>query len=131
MAAEVPIIRPAEVADLSAIERIYGHYVTNTTASFELEPPDASAWRDRFALVSAAGLPFVVAELPAAGGGGVGGGGVVAGVREVIAVIADTGDPASVRLHTRHGFLPAGRLTRVGFKHGSWLDTVLLQRSLG
>jgi hypothetical protein len=56
---------------------------------------------------------------------------VVAGVREVIAVIADTGDPASVQLHTRHGFLPAGRLTRVGFKHGSWLDTVLLQRSLG
>ncbi|MDT7660757.1 MAG: hypothetical protein QOD04_313, partial [Pseudonocardiales bacterium] len=55
----------------------------------------------------------------------------VAGVREVIAVIADTGDPASVQLHTRHGFLPAGRLTRVGFKHGSWLDTVLLQRSLG
>jgi phosphinothricin acetyltransferase len=65
MAAEVPIIRPAEVADLSAIERIYGHYVTNTTASFELEPPDVSDWRDRFALVSAAGLPFVVAELPA------------------------------------------------------------------
>ncbi|MDT7661933.1 MAG: hypothetical protein QOD04_1489, partial [Pseudonocardiales bacterium] len=80
MAAEVPIIRPAEVADLSAIERIYGHYVTNTTASFELEPPDASAWRDRFALVSAAGLPFVVAELPAAGGGGgVGGVGGVGG----------------------------------------------------
>lgn len=182
MAAEVPIIRPAEVADLSAIERIYGHYVTNTTASFELEPPDASDWRDRFALVSAAGLPFVVAELAGAGGDAgarVGGGGVVAGyaycspwksrpayrhtvensiyvapwagrrgagglllaalldgcavagVRQVIAVIADTGDPASVQLHTRHGFLPAGRLTRVGFKHGSWLDTVLLQRSLG
>ena len=176
MTAEVPIIRPAEVADLSAIERIYGHYVTNSTATFELEPPDASAWRDRFALVSAAALPFLVAELAAGGGGGGGvvagyaycspwkprpayrhtvensiyvapwagrrgagglllaallDGCVVAGVREVIAVIADTGDPASVQLHTRHGFLPAGRLTRVGFKHGSWLDTVLLQRSLG
>ncbi|MDT7749452.1 MAG: hypothetical protein QOD96_3114, partial [Pseudonocardiales bacterium] len=85
MAAEVPIIRPAEVADLGAIERIYGHYVTNTTASFELEPPDVSDWRDRFALVSAAGLPFVVAELAGAGGdaggggGGGGGGGVVVG----------------------------------------------------
>jgi L-amino acid N-acyltransferase YncA len=177
MTAEVPIIRPAEIADLDAIERIYAHYVTGTTTTFELEPPDAAAWRHRFALVSAAGLPFVVAELPAAGGDAGGGvvagyaycspwkprpayrhtvedsiyvapwagrrgaggrllaalldGSAAAGVREVIAVIADTGDPTSVQLHTRHGFVPAGRLSRVGFKHGGWLDTVLLQRSLG
>ena len=53
-----------------------------------------------------------------------------AGVREVIAVIADTADPASIELHRRHGFVEAGRLRAVGFKHGRWLDTVLLQRSL-
>jgi L-amino acid N-acyltransferase YncA len=53
-----------------------------------------------------------------------------AGVRELIAVIADTGDPASVTLHHRHGFTEIGRLRRVGFKHGRWLDTVLMQRSL-
>jgi L-amino acid N-acyltransferase YncA len=53
-----------------------------------------------------------------------------AGVRELIAVIADTGDPASVTLHDRHGFAEVGRLRRVGFKHGRWLDTVLMQRSL-
>jgi phosphinothricin acetyltransferase len=53
-----------------------------------------------------------------------------AGVRELIAVIADTGDPASMRLHRRHGFTEAGRLRRVGHKHDRWLDTVLLQRSL-
>ncbi|GAA2781982.1 N-acetyltransferase family protein [Saccharopolyspora taberi] len=52
------------------------------------------------------------------------------GVREVIAVIADSGDPASVRLHERCGFTPAGRLSRVGRKHGRWLDTLLYQRSL-
>jgi phosphinothricin acetyltransferase len=52
-------------------------------------------------------------------------------VREVIAVIVDTGDPASLRLHERHGFVAAGRLAGVGFKHDRWLDTVLLQRSLG
>lgn len=58
------------------------------------------------------------------------------GVREVIAVIADpaeSGDPtdtASVSLHRRRGFAEAGRLRRVGHKHGHWVDTVLMQRSL-
>lgn len=51
------------------------------------------------------------------------------GLREVIAVIADSGDPASVHLHRRHGFRDAGRLTQVGHKHGRWIDTVLLQWS--
>jgi phosphinothricin acetyltransferase len=53
-----------------------------------------------------------------------------AGVREVIAVIADTGSPASVELHHRFGFTDAGRLTRVGYKHERYVDTLLLQRSL-
>jgi L-amino acid N-acyltransferase YncA len=53
-----------------------------------------------------------------------------AGVRQVVAVIADTGDPASIRLHTRFGFRHVGRLEQVGFKHGRWIDTVLMQRGL-
>jgi phosphinothricin acetyltransferase len=53
-----------------------------------------------------------------------------AGIREVIAVIADNGNAASDRLHERCGFLPAGRLRGVGVKHGKTLDTVLLQRHL-
>jgi L-amino acid N-acyltransferase YncA len=53
------------------------------------------------------------------------------GARQVIAVIADTGDPASVALHRRCGFTDAGRLAEVGHKHGRWVDTILLQRSLG
>ncbi|MEU6645916.1 N-acetyltransferase family protein [Saccharomonospora sp. NPDC046836] len=53
-----------------------------------------------------------------------------AGVQEVIAVIADSGDPSSLQLHRRRGFTEAGRLRRVGYKHDRWLDTVLLQRSL-
>lgn len=48
----------------------------------------------------------------------------------MIAVVADTGDPASLELHRARQFVEAGRLTGVGFKHGKWLDTVLLQRSL-
>ena len=53
-----------------------------------------------------------------------------AGIREVIAVVADTGDPASVELHRRFGFVDAGRLTRVGYKHERWIDTLLLQCTL-
>ena len=48
----------------------------------------------------------------------------------VIAAIADTGDPASVDLHRRFGFVDAGRLTRVGYKHDRYVDTTLMQRSL-
>ena len=54
-----------------------------------------------------------------------------AGARQVIAVIADTGSDASVALHRRLGFEQAGRLRRVGRKHGQWIDTVLMQRELG
>ena len=52
------------------------------------------------------------------------------GVREVIAIIAVTDDPASVALHRALGFREAGRLESVGFKHGRWHDTLLMQRSL-
>jgi phosphinothricin acetyltransferase len=52
------------------------------------------------------------------------------GIREVIAVIADTGDPASVELHRRFGFTDAGRLRNVGYKHDRFVDTLLLQRTL-
>ena len=56
---------------------------------------------------------------------------VGAGIREVIAVIVDAdGAAASLALHRNRGFVDAGRLRSVGFKHGRWLDTVLLQWSL-
>lgn len=53
-----------------------------------------------------------------------------AGIRRMIAVIADTGSDASAALHRRFGFADAGRLTAVGFKHGRWIDTLLMQREL-
>lgn len=56
---------------------------------------------------------------------------VEAGVRQVIAVIVDAGAAASVALHRKRGFIEAGRLMAVGYKHGRWLDTLLLQRNLG
>jgi L-amino acid N-acyltransferase YncA len=51
-------------------------------------------------------------------------------LRQLIAVIADSGEQASVALHLACGFSHAGRLTEVGFKHGRWIDTVLMQRTL-
>jgi L-amino acid N-acyltransferase YncA len=53
-----------------------------------------------------------------------------AGIREVIAIIALTDERTSVDLHRAFGFDEVGRLRAVGFKHGRWYDTVLMQRSL-
>jgi phosphinothricin acetyltransferase len=53
-----------------------------------------------------------------------------AGMRQMIAVIADTGSPASTALHKRFGFAHAGRLNGVGYKHDRWIDTELMQRAL-
>ncbi len=53
-----------------------------------------------------------------------------AGLKEIIAVIADQGAEASIALHERFGFEEIGRMGRVGFKFDRWLGTVLLQKSL-
>ncbi len=53
-----------------------------------------------------------------------------AGSRQMIAVIADSAAEASVRLHASCGFAAAGRLTDVGYKHGQWIATLLMQRAL-
>jgi phosphinothricin acetyltransferase len=53
-----------------------------------------------------------------------------AGVRQAVAVIVDADANASLALHRNRGFVDVGRLISVGFKHGRWLDTLLLQRSL-
>ncbi|MFE1862194.1 GNAT family N-acetyltransferase [Streptomyces anandii] len=86
---------------------------------------------------------------PRATGRGLGGallGGLIegcerAGARRMIAVVAIPGDDdsgtgtdasgaASLALHRRFGFADAGRLTAVGYKHGRWIDTLLLERAL-
>jgi phosphinothricin acetyltransferase len=53
-----------------------------------------------------------------------------AGIKEVVAVIADRGAEASIALHTRFGFKEIGHMGKVGFKFGRWLGTVLMQKSL-
>jgi L-amino acid N-acyltransferase YncA len=53
------------------------------------------------------------------------------GFRQMIAVIGDSAQTASIALHERAGFRPVGTLRSVGFKFDRWLDTVLMQRGLG
>jgi L-amino acid N-acyltransferase YncA len=52
------------------------------------------------------------------------------GFRQMIAVIGGD-NPASVAFHSAMGFRLVGRLEKVGFKFGRWLDTTTMQRSLG
>jgi len=51
------------------------------------------------------------------------------GFRTIIAVIGGA-EPASIALHSKCGFREAGRLEKVGFKFGRWLDSLYMQREL-
>jgi len=53
------------------------------------------------------------------------------GYRQLVAVIGDSGHAASIELHARHGFLRVGTLRSIGYKHGRWVDSVIMQRPLG
>ena len=53
------------------------------------------------------------------------------GFRQMIAVIGDSAQAGSIAVHAKAGFVRIGTLRAVGFKHGKWLDTVLMQRPLG
>jgi L-amino acid N-acyltransferase YncA len=53
------------------------------------------------------------------------------GFRLMVAVIGDSANDASIRLHAACGFEPAGILRNVGWKHGKWLDSVFMTRAIG
>jgi len=53
------------------------------------------------------------------------------GYRQMIAVIGDSAQHASIALHAALGFRMIGTFEAVGWKFGRWLDTVLMQRPLG
>ena len=54
-----------------------------------------------------------------------------AGFRQMIAVIGDSGNAGSIGLHRALGFTFSGTIHSVGYKHGRWLDSVIMQRALG
>lgn len=53
------------------------------------------------------------------------------GFRQMIAVIGDSANAASIGVHRAAGFEHVGTFRSIGWKHGQWLDTVLMQRPLG
>ncbi len=53
------------------------------------------------------------------------------GKRQMVAVIGDSAQTPSIRLHASYGFEMVGTLKNIGFKFGRWLDSVLMQRELG
>jgi phosphinothricin acetyltransferase len=97
----------------------------------------AGAYRPRPAYRSTVEDSVYVA--PAAQGGGVGKALLAALIgaceerdfRLMVAVIGDRASSGSVRLHEALGFQHVGALEPVGYKHGRWLATVLMQRVLG
>lgn len=54
-----------------------------------------------------------------------------AGFQQMIAVVGDSSNSASLALHRALGFREAGTLADVGYKFGRWLDIVYVQRPLG
>jgi len=52
------------------------------------------------------------------------------GVRQLMAVIGDSGNQGSIGLHTALGFERTGISRSVGFKHGRWVDIVHMQKPL-
>ncbi len=162
-------IRPATLADIPAITRIYAHAVAHGTASFELTPPDEAEMTRRMQALLDGKFPCLVAEVDGVLAGyayaslyrtrpayrftvedsvyvapemhrrGIGkmllekliGASAACGFRQMIAVIGDSDQAASIGVHKACGFEPAGNLRNIGFKFGRWLDTPLMQRELG
>ena len=53
------------------------------------------------------------------------------GFRQMIAVIGDSAQVASIKLHRAADFRLVGSIENVGYKFGRWLDSVIMQRALG
>ncbi|MEL1264323.1 N-acetyltransferase family protein [Pseudoxanthomonas putridarboris] len=52
------------------------------------------------------------------------------GYRQMVAVIGEPNNTASIRLHEKFGFRLVGVFRGIAWKHGRWLDTVQMQRTL-
>ncbi|MGK7866061.1 N-acetyltransferase family protein [Falsiroseomonas sp. E2-1-a20] len=115
----------------------YPHLVTTDTDGRVLGYACASAYRPRPAYRFAAGNSVCVP--PDAGRGGIGRALLVwlierctaSGHRLMVAVIGDSANAASIRLHEAAGFTRAGLIPAIGWKHERWVDSVLMVRPHG
>ncbi len=51
--------------------------------------------------------------------------------RQIVAVIGDSANAASIAVHASLGFVRAGNLRSTGYKFGRWVDSILMQLPLG
>ncbi|AXL11804.1 N-acetyltransferase [Microbacterium foliorum] len=58
-------IRPARAGDLPYVREIYNHFVSNSVVTLDERRSSIPYWREKFALLSKLGLPFLVAVSPA------------------------------------------------------------------
>ena len=152
MPAKQTPVRSVAVEDLDKIAEIFAQYVTNGIITFEEVPSAvvgrrselrgcrvrlcASPWRDKPAYRDTVeDTMYLAPEWTGKGLGRLLLDRLVAectqpGVRQVIAVIADTSGLTSAALHYGCGFIDARRLEAVGYMHGRWVNTLLLQRDL-
>jgi phosphinothricin acetyltransferase len=114
------LLRPALTADIPAVTAIYGHWVAHGLASFEYDPPDVAEMARRHAAITEAGYPYLLIVACTA-----------QGFRLMVAVIGDSANAPSIGLHAAPGFNRAGLLPGIGWKHGRWVDSVLMTRPLG
>ena len=139
-------IRPAREADIAAVTGIYAYHVSHGLATFEIEPPSLAEMTRRYQALTSKGYPYFVATLNDSVyvehthvGRGIGRlllDAVIRqseelGYRQMLAVIGDSANIASIRLHEQCGFTLTGTFRAVGHKHGRWVDTILMQRALG
>jgi L-amino acid N-acyltransferase YncA len=149
------LVRDATEIDLAAIEAIYRPYVLTNLATFEETPPTVDELSRRLATVRALGYCYAntyrarpayrnTIEDSVYLADGMGGQGIgrallstlidrcaQGGWRQMVAVIGDSANTASVGLHRSLGFEMIGTMPAVGFKLGRWVDTVIMQRPLG
>ncbi len=162
-------IREATESDVASITALYADEVRERVATYEYDVPDEAEMLRRLHDITAAGYPYIVAEVdgefagyayassyrsrigyrwtvedtvyiePRFQGRGIGRQLLQAlveacearGYRQMIAVIGEPANGASVALHEKLGFRTVGVFQGLGRKHGRWLDTVQMQRALG
>ena len=113
---------PYLVAELEGAVRGYAYAAPYHRRPAYLHAVENSVYVDKTAVGRGLGTALLDALIQAC---------TKAGLRQMVAIIGETANKASIRLHERAGFHHVGTLRSVGFKHGQWLDTVLMQRALG
>jgi len=122
------IIRAASPGDAAAVGAIYGHHVLNGLGTFEEIPPSDAEMAEESVYIhpdcigQGLGKKLVSKVIETC---------EAMGLRQLVAVIGDSGNAGSLGLHRSLGFTEIGVGHGFGFKHGRWVDIVWMQRALG